>query len=96
MMASGEQTVHAFQDLKAKGKFLFKDIFLVILSNCPVRDCYSALSFSILICGLTFMILTTRKKRQSEGVYSPSSEELAGARLKMDRMLKIPPEERLI
>ncbi|XP_051906118.1 protein crumbs homolog 2-like [Hippocampus zosterae] len=55
-----------------------------------------SLSMLVLICGLTFMILTTRKKRQSEGVYSPSSEELTGARLKMNRMLKIPPEERLI
>ncbi|XP_077442159.1 protein crumbs homolog 2a isoform X2 [Vanacampus margaritifer] len=50
----------------------------------------------VLIFGVTFMILTTRKKRQSEGAYSPSSEELAGARLEMNRMLKVPPEERLI
>ncbi|XP_041667539.1 protein crumbs homolog 2a [Cheilinus undulatus] len=50
----------------------------------------------ILIIGLTFMVLTARKKRQSEGVYSPSAQELAGARLEMDSMLKVPPEERLI
>ncbi|KAK2818785.1 hypothetical protein Q5P01_024346 [Channa striata] len=50
----------------------------------------------ILIVGLTFMVLTARKKRQSEGVYSPSSQEVAGARLEMDSMLKVPPEERLI
>ncbi|TNM92512.1 hypothetical protein fugu_019524 [Takifugu bimaculatus] len=47
------------------------------------------------IC-LTFMVLTARKKRQSEGAYSPSAQELAGARLEMDSMLKVPPEERLI
>lgn len=50
----------------------------------------------IMVAGLTFMVLTARKKRQSEGVYSPSAQELAGARLEMDSMLKVPPEERLI
>ncbi|KAF7216714.1 protein crumbs homolog 2a [Nothobranchius furzeri] len=50
----------------------------------------------ILIIGLTSMILSAKKKRQSEGVYSPSTQELAGARLEMDSMLKVPPEERLI
>ncbi|XP_068191702.1 protein crumbs homolog 2a isoform X2 [Antennarius striatus] len=50
----------------------------------------------VLIAGLTFMVLTARKKRQSEGAYSPSAQELAGARLEMDSMLKVPPEERLI
>ncbi|KAM9734946.1 protein crumbs homolog 2-like [Menidia menidia] len=55
--------------------------------------CVSAL---IVFIGLTFVVLTARKKRQSEGVYSPSTQELAGARLEMDSMLKVPPEERLI
>ncbi|XP_034048254.1 protein crumbs homolog 2-like isoform X2 [Thalassophryne amazonica] len=50
----------------------------------------------LLITGLTYTALTTRKKRQSEGAYSPSAQELAGARLEMDRMLRVPPEERLI
>ncbi|KAJ4920448.1 hypothetical protein JOQ06_024502 [Pogonophryne albipinna] len=50
----------------------------------------------ILVIGLTFMVLTARKKRQSEGAYSPSTQEVAGARLEMDSMLKVPPEERLI
>lgn len=50
----------------------------------------------ILVISLTFMLLTARKKRQSEGAYSPSAQELAGARLEMDSMLKVPPEERLI
>ncbi|XP_053267649.1 protein crumbs homolog 2a [Pleuronectes platessa] len=55
--------------------------------------CFSVLTVTI---SLTFMGLTARKKRQSEGVYSPSAQELAGARLEMDSMLKVPPEERLI
>ncbi|XP_020782374.1 protein crumbs homolog 2a [Boleophthalmus pectinirostris] len=50
----------------------------------------------IVIIGLTFMVMTARKKRQSEGAYSPSAQELAGARLEMGSMLKVPPEERLI
>ncbi|XP_065100010.1 protein crumbs homolog 2a [Paramisgurnus dabryanus] len=46
--------------------------------------------------GLIFMLMTARRKRQSEGTYSPSQQEFAGARLEMDSMLKVPPEERLI
>lgn len=42
------------------------------------------------------MVLTARKRRQSEGTYSPSQQEVAGARLEMDSVLKVPPEERLI
>lgn len=48
------------------------------------------------VVGSAYMVLTARKKRQSEGVYSPSAQEVAGARLEMDSMLKVPPEERLI
>uniref|UniRef100_A0A3P8WML0 Protein crumbs homolog 1-like n=1 Tax=Cynoglossus semilaevis TaxID=244447 RepID=A0A3P8WML0_CYNSE len=43
-----------------------------------------------------FLFTTARKKRQSEGTYSPSSQEVAGARLEMGSVLKVPPEERLI
>uniref|UniRef100_A0A673BPW1 Crumbs cell polarity complex component 2b n=1 Tax=Sphaeramia orbicularis TaxID=375764 RepID=A0A673BPW1_9TELE len=43
-----------------------------------------------------FLVMTARKKRQSEGTYSPSSQEVAGARLEMGSVLKVPPEERLI
>uniref|UniRef100_A0A8C5D6V0 Crumbs cell polarity complex component 2b n=1 Tax=Gouania willdenowi TaxID=441366 RepID=A0A8C5D6V0_GOUWI len=42
------------------------------------------------------LVMTARKKRQSEGTYSPSSQEVAGARLEMGSVLKVPPEERLI
>ncbi|KAJ7994028.1 hypothetical protein DPEC_G00261700 [Dallia pectoralis] len=45
---------------------------------------------------LVFMVLTARKKRQSEGSYDPSAQERAGARLEMGNVLKVPPEERLI
>ncbi|CAJ1068708.1 protein crumbs homolog 1-like [Xyrichtys novacula] len=43
-----------------------------------------------------FLVMTARKKRQSEGTYSPSAQEVAGARLEMGSVLKVPPEERLI
>ncbi|KAA0719812.1 Protein crumbs -like protein 2 [Triplophysa tibetana] len=46
--------------------------------------------------GFIFLLMTARRKRQSEGTYSPSQQEFAGARLEMDSMLKVPPEERLI
>ncbi|XP_068615792.1 protein crumbs homolog 1-like [Brachionichthys hirsutus] len=48
------------------------------------------------ILAVFFLIMTARKKRQSEGTYSPSSQEVAGARLEMGSVLKVPPEERLI
>lgn len=48
--------------------------------------------------GVTMVCLamTARRKRQSEGTYSPSQQEVAGARLEMGSVLKVPPEERLI
>nr|XP_005024516.3 protein crumbs homolog 2 isoform X4 [Anas platyrhynchos] len=53
-------------------------------------------SLLLLSIALIFMVLTARKRRQSEGTYSPSQQEVAGARLEMDSVLKVPPEERLI
>lgn len=50
----------------------------------------------LLLVGLLSGILAARKRRQSEGTYSPSQQEVAGARLEMDSVLKVPPEERLI
>lgn len=54
--------------------------------------------FAVLLAmvGLGCMMLTARRKRQSEGTYSPSQQEVAGARLEMGSILKVPPEERLI
>ncbi|OPJ67614.1 crumbs-like protein 2 isoform B [Patagioenas fasciata monilis] len=46
-------------------------------------------SLLLLSIGLIFMILTARKRRQSEGTYSPSQQEVAGARLEMDSVLKV-------
>uniref|UniRef100_A0A3Q2QLH1 Protein crumbs homolog 2-like n=1 Tax=Fundulus heteroclitus TaxID=8078 RepID=A0A3Q2QLH1_FUNHE len=56
------------------------------------------ITLCVLLAILTvfFLIMTARKKRQSEGTYSPSSQEVAGARLEMGSVLKVPPEERLI
>ncbi|XP_062854371.1 protein crumbs homolog 2b [Trichomycterus rosablanca] len=48
------------------------------------------------VVGLACMVLTARRKRQSEGTYSPGAQEVAGARLEMGNVLKVPPEERLI
>ncbi|XP_072429994.1 protein crumbs homolog 1 isoform X4 [Chiloscyllium punctatum] len=45
---------------------------------------------------LTFLILKVREKRQTEGNYSPSSQEQTGSRMEMNNTLKLPPEERLI
>ncbi|XP_041756688.1 protein crumbs homolog 1-like [Coregonus clupeaformis] len=56
----------------------------------------ASLCVLLAVVALVFMVLTTRKKRQSEGTYSPSAQEVAGARLEMGSVLKVPPEERLI
>ncbi|XP_043555728.1 protein crumbs homolog 1 isoform X1 [Chiloscyllium plagiosum] len=45
---------------------------------------------------LTFLIVKVREKRQTEGNYSPSSQEQTGSRMEMNNTLKLPPEERLI
>ncbi|XP_051892977.1 protein crumbs homolog 1-like [Pristis pectinata] len=50
----------------------------------------------LIVIALIFVVLTARKKRQTEGTYNPSQQEVAGARLEMDSVLKVPPEERLI
>ncbi|XP_006892687.1 PREDICTED: protein crumbs homolog 2 [Elephantulus edwardii] len=50
----------------------------------------------LLLLGLLSGILVAKKRRQSEGTYSPSQQEVAGARMEMDSVLKVPPEERLI
>ncbi|XP_024272991.1 protein crumbs homolog 2 [Oncorhynchus tshawytscha] len=56
----------------------------------------ASLCVLLAVVALVFMVLTARKKRQSEGTYSPSAQEVAGARLEMGSVLKVPPEERLI
>ncbi|KAL0979574.1 hypothetical protein UPYG_G00186790 [Umbra pygmaea] len=55
-------------------------------------------SLCVLLAVVAFVciVVTARKKRQSEGTYSPSAQEVAGARLEMGSVLKVPPEERLI
>lgn len=56
----------------------------------------STLCALLAILVVFILVMTARKKRQSEGTYSPSSQEVAGARLEMGSVLKVPPEERLI
>ncbi|KAM9391376.1 protein crumbs homolog 2-like [Pholidichthys leucotaenia] len=58
----------------------------------PLTTLCVLLAILVVFC----LIMTARKKRQSEGTYSPSSQEVAGARLEMGSVLKVPPEERLI
>ncbi|KAJ8388788.1 hypothetical protein AAFF_G00130210 [Aldrovandia affinis] len=73
-------------------KQLFKERVPLLVVAIPLACCCVLLA----VIGLTFMVMTARKKRQSEGTYSPSQQEVAGARLEMDSVLKVPPEERLI
>ncbi|XP_056628217.1 protein crumbs homolog 2b [Triplophysa dalaica] len=63
-----------------------------LLVAVPLVCLGTLLAFVALVC----MVLTARRKRRSEGTYSPSQLEVAGARLEMGSVLKVPPEERLI
>ncbi len=89
---------------------MFKCIFLLYCSSCglqkqPQQDRVPWLMVAVpLAClavllaavGMVCLALAARKKRQAEGTYSPSQQEVAGARLEMGSVLKVPPEERLI
>jgi len=63
-----------------------------LVVTIPLITLCALLAILVVFC----LVLTARKKRQSEGTYSPSSQEVAGARLEMGSVLKVPPEERLI
>ncbi|KAM5146577.1 protein crumbs homolog 2-like [Mantella aurantiaca] len=73
---------------KSASAFPFPLLGVAVPVSCGV-----VLLFIIVVI---FIVLTARKRRQSEGTYSPSQQEVAGARLEMDSVLKVPPEERLI
>lgn len=48
------------------------------------------------VAGLVALILLAKTKRATHGVYSPSRQEMIGSRIEIGRVLKPPPEERLI
>lgn len=48
------------------------------------------------VAGLIALILLAKTKRATHGVYSPSRQEMIGSRIEIGRVLKPPPEERLI
>ncbi|ETN82634.1 hypothetical protein NECAME_01919 [Necator americanus] len=50
----------------------------------------------LMILGCTLLAFVVRGKRALHGHYSPSHQERNGARLQMNSMIKLPPEERLI
>ncbi|KAM9325272.1 protein crumbs homolog 2 [Gastrophryne carolinensis] len=50
----------------------------------------------ILLLVITIILITMRKKRATQGRYSPSRQEKEGARVEMWNVLKLPPTERLI
>ncbi len=89
---------------------MFKCIFLMFCSSCGLQKQpqqervpwlmvavpLACLAVLLAAVGMVCLALTARKKRQAEGTYSPSQQEVAGARLEMGSVLKVPPEERLI
>ncbi|KAM4663381.1 protein crumbs homolog 2 [Discoglossus pictus] len=50
----------------------------------------------ILLSVIAAVVVTMRKKRATQGTYSPSRQEKDGARVEMWNVLKLPPTERLI
>eukprot|EP00057_Strongylocentrotus_purpuratus_P000593 XP_001179069.2 PREDICTED: fibropellin-3 [Strongylocentrotus purpuratus] len=56
----------------------------------------AAVVLIIVIILLSFFVCSVRKKRATQGSYSPSRQEMTGSFVEMDNVLKMPPEERLI
>ncbi|XP_063966506.1 protein crumbs homolog 1-like [Lytechinus pictus] len=56
----------------------------------------AAVVIIILIVLLSCFVCSVRKKRATQGSYSPSRQEMTGSFVEMDNVLKMPPEERLI
>ncbi|XP_072176797.1 uncharacterized protein [Diadema setosum] len=50
----------------------------------------------IIIILISCFVCSVRKKRATQGSYSPSRQEMSGSFVEMDNVLKMPPEERLI
>jgi len=50
----------------------------------------------VALVGLLVFLNMARRKRSQAGTYNPQKQELAGHRLELDYMLKLPAEERLI
>uniref|UniRef100_A0A914V507 Uncharacterized protein n=1 Tax=Plectus sambesii TaxID=2011161 RepID=A0A914V507_9BILA len=48
------------------------------------------------VLGCLMFMFVARNKRATHGTYSPSRQEMSGARVQMNPMMKPPPEERLI
>ncbi|CAJ0583605.1 unnamed protein product, partial [Mesorhabditis spiculigera] len=48
------------------------------------------------LLGCALFVFVLKGKRATHGHYSPSNQEMHGARLQMNSMIKLPPEERLI
>ncbi|CAJ0935102.1 unnamed protein product, partial [Mesorhabditis belari] len=48
------------------------------------------------LLGCALFVFVLKGKRATHGHYSPSNQEVTGARLQMNSMIKLPPEERLI
>lgn len=51
---------------------------------------------SFFLTGLVIFLKMARKKRRTRGTYNPSRQEINGSKLELGRVLKPPPEERLI
>ncbi|XP_061164593.1 protein crumbs-like isoform X2 [Saccostrea echinata] len=50
----------------------------------------------LVIIGVVIFLKMARKKRRTRGTYNPSRQEMNGSKLELGRVLKPPPEERLI
>ncbi|XP_056011712.1 protein crumbs-like isoform X4 [Ostrea edulis] len=50
----------------------------------------------LVVIGLVIFLKMARKKRRTRGTYNPSRQEINGSKLELGRVLKPPPEERLI
>lgn len=74
---------------------VFLYIFLIYINFLSIRS-FKLHQFYFFITGVIIFLKMARKKRRTRGTYNPSRQEMNGSKLELGRVLKPPPEERLI
>lgn len=66
------------------------------LSNSSVVGAVGAAGAALLLAVIAGSVIAMKKRRATQGTYSPSRQEKDGARVEMWNVIKMPPTERLI
>uniref|UniRef100_A0A8C8RME7 Uncharacterized protein n=1 Tax=Pelusios castaneus TaxID=367368 RepID=A0A8C8RME7_9SAUR len=66
------------------------------LSNSSLVGAVGAAGAALLLAGVAASVITMKRRRATQGTYSPSRQEKDGARVELWNVIKLPPTERLI